>query len=66
MEKHYKLEKGTIVEVLNDIEAFLLTLETIKKDKPELKYEYNIEINELKDPKRWEVKLDLKKDEQEN
>jgi len=63
MSKIYKIEKDTIIECLDDIEKFLLTIERIQKDK-NIEYTYQLEINPLKNPKRWEVELTLKQNEE--
>jgi|TARA_R110000822_G_scaffold152112_8_gene291363 hypothetical protein len=66
MEKRYKTERNTAVDILADVEDFLLTLNKIKEDNPELRYTYSININPLQNPKRWEAELTLDKHEQEN
>lgn len=65
MSKLYKIERDSIVEALDDIEKFLLTIERIQQDKPEINYYYDIKIIPLTEPRRWEVELTLEKNETE-
>tara|TARA_R110000772_G_scaffold54130_2_gene123597 strand:+ start:3331 stop:3528 length:198 start_codon:yes stop_codon:yes gene_type:complete len=65
MTREFKVKKRTIVELLEDIEAFTNKMDAIMLKKPELEYKYIIGIDPVKDDKahKWEVHLKLESNE---
>lgn len=66
MEKTYSIKRNTIVDLLDDIEKFVLTIKQIHEDKPNLRYNYNIKIVPPAEDTEWSVVLTLSKHEQNN